>query len=167
MGFIEETGVAQHLRDARILPIYEGTTAIQAKDLLGRKVLRDDAHTARAVLDSIGTTLAELDATAHPVADRSALRLRRAVEATTTATAVLTSFGTDKRRRDAYAGSVAYLQLWGLLAGGWMHARIVLAALAEPDEHAERRLTEADFYTAHHLSRIGWLSETITVGEIA
>ena len=167
MGYIEETGAAQHLRDARILPIYEGTTAIQAKDLVGRKVLRDNAGTARVALDAIDVTLDELEASSHHVARRCAQRLRRAVASAQAATASLIDFGTDDKRRDAYAGSVAYLQLWGLLAGGWLHARMVLAALAHPDKHTERRLREADFYTAHHLSRIAWLAETVSVGEIA
>jgi alkylation response protein AidB-like acyl-CoA dehydrogenase len=166
-GFIEETGAAQHYRDARILPIYEGTTAIQAKDLAGRKVLRDNGATANAALELIWATVEMLRALDHPVAARTAERLDRAVATTRRATETLLRFGSEQRRRDAYAGSVAYLLIWGLLGGGWMHARILAAALENDDEHTARRIAEADFYGAHHLSEIGWLAETIEAGEIA
>lgn len=165
-GYIEETGAAQHLRDARILPIYEGTTAIQAKDLVGRKVLRDGGETAAAAADLVTATIATLRESDHPVAERTAGRLERAVAATLRATRTLLEFGEQNRKRDAYAASVAYLQSWGLLAGGWMHARMLVAALAEPSDHSARRLAEADFYGAHHLSRIGSLAESIDAGEI-
>lgn len=166
-GFIEETGVAQHYRDARILPIYEGTTAIQAKDLVGRKVLRDRGATATTALETITRSAAVLRALDHPVAGRTADRLERAITATKRATDVLLRFGDEGKQRDIYAGSVAYLHIWGLLAGGWMQARILTAALANPNEDTAGRVTNADFYGAHHLSRIGSLTETIESGEIA
>lgn len=166
-GFIEETGAAQHYRDARILPIYEGTTAIQAKDLIGRKVLRDKGVTATIALDAVVATVETLRGLEHPVAARTADRLDRAVATTRRATDALLVFGSAGNRRDAAAGSVAYLLTWGLLGGGWMHARILAAALANDDEHTARRISEADFYGAHHLSRISWLAETIEAGEIA
>jgi alkylation response protein AidB-like acyl-CoA dehydrogenase len=164
-GFIEETGVAQHYRDARILPIFEGTTAIQAKDLVGRKVLRDNGATVALILGEIATTLDMLRGVAHPAASRTAQRLDRAVAIAQSATATMLGFGAAHRRRDAYAGSVAYLLMWGLLAGGWMHARVLIAALDHDDAHSGRRVAEADFFGAHHLSRVGWLAETIAAGE--
>ncbi|MEE6177710.1 acyl-CoA dehydrogenase [Mycobacterium sp. 050134] len=166
-GFIEETGVAQYYRDARILTIYEGTTAIQAKDLVGRKVLRDGGATAAAALAAINATVEVLHQTDHPVAARTAHRLERAIASVQHSTRTMLQFGEAHRKRDAYAGSVAYLLSWGLLGGAWMHARMLAAALSDSDQHTERRVAEADFYGAHHLSRIGWLAETIEAGETA
>src|SRR5882757_7296482 len=108
-GFIEETGIAQHYRDARILPIFEGTTAIQAKDLVGRKVLRDNGATADAALSSISATVDVLRQTDHQVATRTAQRLDRAITSLRRSTRTLLQFGEARRKRDAYAGSVAYL----------------------------------------------------------
>ena len=103
-GFIEETGVAQHYRDARILPIYEGTTAIQAKDLVGRKVLPDNGATAEAALSDIIATVEVLRQTDHPVATRTAQRLERAIASLQHSTRTLLQFGEAHRKRDAYAG---------------------------------------------------------------
>lgn len=167
VGFIEEAGAAQHYRDARILPIYEGTTAVQANDLVGRKVLRDHGSTAHAALRQVAATIDTLRTIEHPVAARTAERLSRAVKTTRRVTQNLLRYAEENRRRDAYAGSVAYLLSWGLLGGGWMQARILVATLANPDKHSARRIKEADFYGAHHLSRISWLAETIEVGENA
>lgn len=166
MGFIEETGAAQHYRDARIMTIYEGTTAIQSNDLVGRKVLRDGGATVSRLLALIAASVAELEAPSHPVATRLADRLERARAAAERATADLLGFG--QTPRDAYAVSVPYLMLLGLLAGGWMHAIMVRATLsAEGDEDAAaRRLREADFYGAHHLSRVAGLAEVVASGEI-
>jgi alkylation response protein AidB-like acyl-CoA dehydrogenase len=168
-GFIEETGAAQFYRDIRILPIYEGTTAIQANDLIGRKLLRDRGRTATAVLELIDrdrTALAEID---HPAARRVADGLGRAVEATRHATDALLAFGANTR--DIYAGSVPYLELLGVLAGGWMHARTLRATLSHPaieaDSVAARRVRDAEFYAAHHLSTTSSLSEAVQAGEIA
>jgi len=167
MGFIEETGVAQHYRDIRITTIYEGTTAIQANDLVGRKVLRDHGATVESLLGQIEETAARLRAHDHPVAARTAERLERALGSTRRATADLLGFATSPR--DAYASGVPYLMLVGTLAGGWMHALAVDAVLAHPtlsDADAER-LTAADFYGSHHLPRVHALAETITAGEVA
>ncbi|MFC9871798.1 acyl-CoA dehydrogenase [Nocardia salmonicida] len=167
MGFIEETGAAQHYRDARILPIYEGTTAIQANDLVGRKVLRNEAATALRALELVETDLNELRSSTHPVAKRTVDRLDRALATARTSTQdLLTLAASDPR--DAFAGSVAYLGILALVAGSWMHVRILTAVLAHP-EHTDadrRRLAEADFYGAHHLSRVHALAESIREGEI-
>ncbi|MFT4258866.1 acyl-CoA dehydrogenase [Microbacterium sp.] len=156
MGFIEETGIAQHYRDARIMPIYEGTTAIQANDLIGRKVIRDSGAVAEGLFQQIDETAAALDGTD---AARIRERLERAVAAARAATAALVGFG---QTRDAYAASVPYLTLIGTLAGGWVHALAALAA----DGDAER-IRLADFYTAHHLPRVHMLAEAVAAGEIA
>jgi hypothetical protein len=152
MGFIEETGAAQHYRDARIMPIYEGTTAIQSNDLIGRKVIRNQGATAEALADITGT-VAALRSAGGDVAVRTADRLERAVDAARRATADLIGFADAPR--DAHAVSVPYLMLLGVLAGGWMHALAVVAvaAHAAPEEADAQRLTAADFYGAHHLPR--------------
>ncbi len=165
MGFIEETGAAQQYRDARIMPIYEGTTAIQANDLIGRKTLRDGGAAVRSLLGLIAETAAGLAESSDPVAVRLAERLSRAVDAAERSTAAVLAFGTS---RDAYAVSVAYLTLLGTLAGAWMHAFAVSAVLrrdaAQPD--GPERLRDADAYGALHLPRVHALAETIAAGEL-
>ncbi|MGP3533182.1 acyl-CoA dehydrogenase [Microbacterium sp. RD1] len=165
MGFIEETGIAQHYRDVRITTIYEGTTAIQANDLLGRKVLRNGGATVDRLLAEIDETTARLRAAEQPVATRTAERLDRAVGATRRATADLLAFGAT---RDAYAVAVPYLLQLGTLAGGWMHGLAVVAALADTTVTPDAaRLESADFYGAHHLPAVHALAETVAAGEVA
>nr|WP_302180752.1 acyl-CoA dehydrogenase [Microbacterium sp. NC79] len=163
MGFIEETGAAQHYRDARIMPIYEGTTAIQSNDLIGRKVIRNQGATVERLLDEIATTIAALQAFDNPVATRTASRLQRAIDAARAATQSLLGFASSPR--DAAAVSVPYLMLLGTLAGGYMHALAAVAVLAAGETDSER-LTIADFYGAHHLPRVHALAETVAGGEI-
>ena len=171
MGFIEETGVAQHYRDARIMPIYEGTTAIQSNDLIGRKVIRNQGATAAALFADIERPVDALRAAGGDVAARTADRLERAVDAARRATAAMVAFGSSPR--DAHAVSVPYLMLLGVLAGGWMHALAVVAVAAHEgadegaDEADAARLTAADFYGAHHLPRVHALAETVASGETA
>jgi alkylation response protein AidB-like acyl-CoA dehydrogenase len=165
-GFIEETGAAQHLRDARILPIYEGTTAIQANDLTRRKLARDEGSVAYAVHALIEDAIAPLRGHDHPVARRTADRLERALASSRSATKTLIAQARDNPR-DLLVGGVPYLEQWGILAGGWMHARILSATLEGPQgADADRRILDADFYGAHHLSRIPSLTEAIEAGEI-
>ncbi|WP_137844786.1 acyl-CoA dehydrogenase [Microbacterium sp. 2FI] len=166
MGFVEETGAAQHYRDVRITTIYEGTTAIQSNDLVGRKVLRDGGATVTELLGMIGGTVEALRAFDDAVAARTADRLERSVEAARRATAAVLGF--DGSPRDAYAVSVPYLMLLGTLAGGWMHALAVVAVLSHETAAAAdaARLTAADFYGAHHLPRVHALAETVESGEI-
>jgi alkylation response protein AidB-like acyl-CoA dehydrogenase len=166
-GYIEESGAAQHYRDVRIAPIYEGTTAIQANDLVGRKVLRDQGATAIAALDLVDADIAALAKVDHPGAQRTAERLKRATSTMRAATATLLAHAA-KNPRDAFAAGVGYLTMWGLLAGGWAHGRIVAAAVTAESDPAElkRRTVEADFFGAHHLSRIASLAEALEAGEI-
>ena len=165
MGFIEETGAAQHYRDARIMPIYEGTTAIQSNDLIGRKVIRNGGATAEAFFAQIESTVADLRAAGGEVAARTADRLERAVASARRATADLIGFAGSLR--DAHAVSVPYLTLLGVLAGGWMHGLAVTAVAAHTEAHDgdEARRTLADFYGAHHLPRVHALAETVASGE--
>ncbi len=165
MGFIEESGAPQHYRDARIMPIYEGTTAIQSNDLIGRKVIRDGGATVARVLDEVAAATAALERFDHPAATRAAERLERARAAAEAATAQLIAFGMT---RDAYAVSVPYLMLLGFVAGGLMHARMLAATLAhevQTDADA-RRIRDADAYGAYHLSRVAGLADVVAAGEI-
>ena len=165
MGFIEETGAARHYRDARIMPIYEGTTAIQSNDLVGRKTLRDGGATAEALFTQMDETVAALRGEGSESAVRTADRLERAVASARQATAALLGFAGSAR--DAYAVSVPYLTLLGVLSGGWMHARTVQAVLAHQTPTADdaARLTSANFYGAHELPRVHALAETVAAGE--
>jgi alkylation response protein AidB-like acyl-CoA dehydrogenase len=166
MGFIEETGVAQHYRDSRIVPIYEGTTAAHANDLVGRKLLRDRGAAAGIVFDLIVESVAGLPGD-DPQARRLADRLQTAVEYARRSTETLL-----ERRdspRDTLAVAVPYLMQIGTLAGGWMHSRLLTAALANPDAggaELAQRLIDADFYGAHQLSTAPSFTEIIGAGEI-
>jgi 3-(methylthio)propanoyl-CoA dehydrogenase len=143
MGFIEETGAAQHYRDARIITIYEGTTGIQANDLIGRKTARDGGKTALGVAAEIQALDAEL--AGQPGAEFAAIRreLGAAVAALKAAIEwIARTYGTDTRA--AHAASVPYLKLWGLTAGGWQMARAALVAARRLSEGAG----DADFYRA-------------------
>jgi len=169
-GYIEETGAAQHLRDARILPIYEGTTAIQANDLLGRKTLRDGGAVARDMARAMRATVQELDraGAAASARTRAALGLardglERAVRDYEDTVAFLVACGAD-RPRQAYAGSVPYLMLAGLVHGGWQMARAALACArpqAAGDAFLEAKLANAAFYAAHVLPRTSGLSAAV------
>lgn len=165
MGFIEETGVAQNFRDARIMTIYEGTTAIQSNDLVGRKVLRDGGATAESLFSQIDQTVAALRDLQTDLAARAADRLMRAIDAARRATQSLLDFADSPR--DVFAVSVPYLMLLGTLVGGWMHALAVVAVADGAHDDAARRLAHADFYGAHHLPRVHALAETIAAGEIS
>ncbi len=129
MGFIEETGAAQHYRDARITPIYEGTNGIQAIDLIGRKLGLADGQAVADLMDDIRDTIEALkaaDASLTPVAGR----LDAALNAAASATAWLV----ERRARampDALSGATAYLKLLGDTVGGWMLAKGALAPEAE------------------------------------
>jgi 3-(methylthio)propanoyl-CoA dehydrogenase len=127
MGFIEETGAAQFYRDARILPIYEGTTAIQANDLVGRKTLRDAGATAKAILSQVQVTQADLSATSS--ADLHVIA--RHLAAGTDALSRVVDFMLANAKANpkcAFAGSVPYLKLAGIVLGGWQMARAALIA---------------------------------------
>ena len=127
MGFIEETGAAQHYRDARILPIYEGTTAIQANDLVGRKTARDGGATAKGIIAQVRKTEEELSVCAS--SDLVAIRERLA--AGSKALEDVVDFVVANIKSDikgVFAGSVPYLKLAGVVLGGWQMARAALIA---------------------------------------
>ncbi|MGH7046708.1 MAG: acyl-CoA dehydrogenase [Stellaceae bacterium] len=125
MGYIEETGAAQHWRDARIAPIYEGTNGIQANDLVGRKLTRDHGAAAAELFAEIETTLTVLDRAGSGELSQLCRRLRTATEAARTATTGLMS----SDAAGAAAGAVPYLDLLGIVCGGWLFARQALVAV--------------------------------------
>ena len=154
MGFVEETGAAQYARDVRILPIYEGTTAIQANDLLGRKVLRDGGETARRFAELIKETETALaqGASALQQIAQGLGRARRAFE--DGLAAMLDMAGQDANA--AYAASVPFLMLTGTLASGWQLGRAALAAQTALDRgetpaFMAQKIATARFYAQHIL----------------
>jgi len=127
MGFIEETGAAQHYRDARILTIYEGTTAIQANDLVGRKTVRDGGAIAQVLIGKIKQTEKDLASAGSADARAVLKQLTPAREAFETSVSyILVNAKTEVKA--VYAGSFAYLRLCGLVLGAWQMARALLAA---------------------------------------
>lgn len=151
MGFIEETGAAQHLRDARILPIYEGTNGIQARDLVGRKVAKDGGETMLALVAEMRATAEEMKAA--PGDDIEAIRagLAAAADALEDATKWVGQ-SVKAELVNALAGSVPFLRLAGTALGGWLLARSALVAqnkLAARDgdpAFLEAKLVTARFY---------------------
>lgn len=128
MGYVEETGAAQHLRDARITTIYEGTTAIQANDFVGRKILRDEGKAIGQLIDDLMATSREL----LDSADASLVRLGTQLQqgGQTLADCVQWVLKNGKTHAAAvYFGSVPLLMLAGNVLGGWMMARAALASL--------------------------------------
>jgi len=153
MGFIEETGAAQFYRDARILAIYEGTTAIQANDLVGRKTLRDGGAVAQAFVDEIGQTLAQLGG--HEGAAFKSMAKHLALGQQALASVVGFVLANAKRDPNAvFAGSVPYLRLAGIVLGGWQMARAMLVSQRlmqdDPKFHGAKIAT-AQCYAEHVL----------------
>ncbi len=166
MGFIEETGAAQHYRDARILPIYEGTTAIQANDLIGRKTVRDGGATARAICAQIADTEAALGkhgCAAFQAVQAQLAKGRAALEA-------VVDFVVANAKADpnaVFAGSVPYLRLCGIVFSGWQMARAMLAADAKRTEDPafhDAKIATAHFYAEHILSQAEGLRDAIVGG---
>jgi len=166
MGFIEETGAAQYYRDARILPIYEGTTAIQANDLIGRKTLRDGGATAQAIAQQIQLTendLAKSDSTAAKVFLVHLQEARQSFEKVVGF--VLNNTKTDIKA--VFAGSVPYLQLCGLTLAGWQMARALLSAeklLAQDVDFYDSKIKCSQFYAQHVLSQVPSIARSIIEG---
>jgi alkylation response protein AidB-like acyl-CoA dehydrogenase len=168
MGFIEETGAAQYYRDARILPIYEGTTAIQANDLVGRKTARDGGATARAIAAQIEKTEAELRASGSAEALAVARRLGAARQAFLDAVDFIVAHAKSDPAA-AYAGSVPYLTLAGNLVAGWQLARALLAAERERAAGNDvafmtAKIATARFYADHVLVRTAAVRDAIVEG---
>ncbi len=172
MGFIEETGAAQYYRDAKILTIYEGTTAIQANDLVGRKTSRDGGQTARAIAGQIEVTESELRAQGGA----AALAVAKRLQAARLALLDVIDFvaGNSKASPNAvFAGSVPYLMLAGNVVAGWQMARALLVAeqaLASGDagdfgsDFMRAKITTARFYADHLLTKAPGIRDSIVEG---
>jgi 3-(methylthio)propanoyl-CoA dehydrogenase len=168
MGFIEETGVAQYYRDAKILTIYEGTTAIQANDLVGRKTVRDGGQTAKALAVQIETTEFELRKSKTPHAQVVAERLRAARVAFVEVVGFVVA-NAKTEPNDVFAGSVPYLMLAANLMAGWQLGRALLAAqdalVAGTDvAFMQAKIITARFYADHHLVKVGGIRDSIVQG---
>ena len=171
MGFIEETGAAQHYRDARILPIYEGTTAIQANDLVFRKTLRDEGKAVFALLDEIDAEMIVLAGDEHPVVASSAMAVTDAVADTRMAIEHILA-SANEPRRSAVSG-VNYVMLMGYLTGGWLMARSAGKAVGAMKESGadtdflSAKLVTANSYMSHSLPQVMALARTIISGDEA
>jgi len=169
MGFIEETGAAQHLRDARISTIYEGTTGIQANDLVGRKTGREAGVTMKALVAQMRAECASLAAGGDDLQRALARRLERAIGDLQRATDwIVATYPGDPGA--VAAGAVYYLKLTGLTVGGWMMARSAAAAgrqLAAGQGDAaflEGKRATARFYADHLLPQADGFAEAIVHG---
>ncbi|MFL6663929.1 MAG: acyl-CoA dehydrogenase [Rhizobacter sp.] len=169
MGFIEETGAAQYYRDAKILTIYEGTTAIQANDLVGRKTARDGGRTAKAIAQQIALTEAALAKRESEAARAMRKRLAAAREAFVQVVDFVA--GNTKASPNAvFAGSVPYLLLAGNVMAGWQMARALLVAeeqLADgtgDTAFLQAKVATARFYADHLLSRAPAARDAILEG---
>jgi len=169
MGFIEETGAAQHYRDAKILTIYEGTTAIQANDLVGRKTVRDGGAVAKSIIAQVRATeaqLGELSGADFQAMQRHLAEGSAALEAVVEY--VVANMKTDIKA--VFAGSVPYLKLAGIVLGGWQMARAAVAAQQKLGEGSgdaafyNAKISTARFFADHILSQAPGLRATIIDG---
>jgi 3-(methylthio)propanoyl-CoA dehydrogenase len=169
MGFIEETGAAQHLRDARITTIYEGTTGIQAADLVGRKIAREAGATAKAFVAELKRFDTELSQSKS--ADIQALRMNLAAGAGAVSDCIdfiVANAGKDVK--GVFAGAVPFLKLMGIVAGGWQMGRAALASerklLSKGQDKSfyEAKIITARFYSDHVLVQAASLRDTVVNG---
>ena len=158
MGFVEETGAAQYLRDARITTIYEGTTGIQAMDLVGRKIAREGGATAKEWIAQLKKLDGEL--AGHPEIRKG---LAEGVKALEDCIAFIVG---AKDPRVQFAGAVPFLKLMGIVAGGWQMARAALAAAqgTGDDSFDKAKITTARFYADHVLVQAPGLRNTVVSG---
>ena len=166
MGYIEETGAAQHFRDARITSIYEGTNGIQAQDLVGRKIIRDDGKTLRELIGEIRQTTADLSD-----ADAGQAVIKHALDDATGKLAQATDWLLGNYQDDPDAsGSAAinYLMLMGYVCGGWQMARAAMIAAqksaSSDDEFYRSKTVTARFYAEHYLPRTAGHFSAIRAG---
>jgi hypothetical protein len=169
MGFIEETGAAQYLRDARITTIYEGTTGIQANDLVGRKIARESGATAKEVLKAIRAL--DGDLAKVPGEDFKAIHARLAAGAGAVAECVdwiVARYGEDVKA--VHAGAVPFLKLTGIVCGGWQMARAALAAQRKLEQRAgdaaflKAKIATVRFFADHILSQAPGLRDAVVQG---
>jgi alkylation response protein AidB-like acyl-CoA dehydrogenase len=170
VGFIEETGAAQYLRDARITPIYEGTTGIQANDLIGRKLARDGGRAAQLVITQMRTVAGELAATpdSSPLAAAFSIAVESLQESVQY---VVANYAKDIR--GVSVGAVPLLKLFGIVAGGWQLLRSAMIARQRLTESRQNgadaafylaKIATAQFYTDHVLAQAPGMAHAIVHG---
>ena len=176
MGFIEETGAAQHYRDARILTIYEGTTAIQANDLIGRKTVRDGGATAKGIVAQVRKTASGLASSTSASHGTDLKAIAKRLDAGATALEDVIEYVVAHVKSDikgVFAGSVPYLMLAGIVLGGWPMARAASIAAEKLDagdadaEFHRAKLATARFFADHLLTRAGGIRDSIVEGSAA
>jgi alkylation response protein AidB-like acyl-CoA dehydrogenase len=169
MGYIEETGIAQQYRDVRIITIYEGTTGIQALDLIGRKLLRDMGAAAKATGSQMDRVARDCAASGNATVKRVGAALGKSLEALNE-TSQWIGMNAMGDLHKAFACSVPYLRLWGTVAGGWQMARaaqISAEKIAKNDPESEfykAKLATAAFYATHVLPQCTWFKRQIVDG---
>lgn len=163
MGYIEETGAAQLYRDARILPIYEGTTAIQSNDIIGRKTMRDDGAVAKYFVAEMLDTATRLAAHANADLQFIGKRLETATESYAKVIDTILKLGAERAMNQAFSASVSYLMLAGYIHTGWQLARKALVA-AEM-ENADNKVATALFYAAQIMPRVDALADAVLASE--
>lgn len=169
MGFIEETGIAQHYRDARILPIYEGTTAIQANDLVFRKTLRDNGKAITDLINEINTEVNEISKSDDKNLQSICHKMRASIETTNKVINHIVSISNNKKR-PAVSG-VNYLMMLGYVFGGWMMMKtasksIDLKNKNETDEEfLNAKISSSMIYFSSILPKIESLSSIILQGD--
>jgi hypothetical protein len=171
MGFVEETGAAQYLRDARITTIYEGTTGIQAQDLVGRKTLRDGGAAARELLSEIRADLDGWQREEVPRLAAMCAELAPALAALEDSVDWLLGTQAEDPRLAA-AASVHYLTLWGNVVGGWLLIRAAALCLADlatgaDTSFARQKILTAEFFAMQYLPPATGLARAIRVGSRA
>lgn len=167
MGYVEETGAAQHFRDARIAPIYEGTNGIQANDLVFRKTVRDSGAALNVFVQDARATSSALESTKDASLMRIHQRLSEGLDALEEAATWIVAHGKDALA--VAAGAYDYMTLFGIVAGGVMMAKAALAAHGTPAGYSakfcEGKVATARFYAEHVLPQARGLVLPITEGD--
>ena len=169
MGFVEETGAAQYFRDSRITPIYEGTTAIQANDFIGRKMAKEGGATIKAVLETMKSTAKEVEAQQGDAFKAMATSLNAGIKAVEEAVEfVLATY--KENPKVPSVGSVTFLKMFGIVSGGWQMARAALVAQKKLDggdsdtDFMQSKITVARFYADHVLSQAPSMAYAVVNG---
>jgi len=172
MGFIEETGAAQHLRDARITTIYEGTTGIQANDLVGRKIAREGGVTVKEWIGVLRKFDLELAKSGNPDIQAMRGRLSAGVQAVADSVDYILQTAA-KDPNAAFAGAVPFLKLMGIVAGGWQMGRAALICELKINKKEDdqsfyaAKIATARFFGDHVLSQAPGLAAAVASGAAA
>jgi len=161
-GYIEESGMAQRLRDARIAPIYEGTNGIQALDLVTRKLPRDEGHWVRELLAEITGSIPGPGSGDDPLAETYSALSGAAASLEATTEWMLDRMAS--KPQDAVAGATSYLELFGVTMGGWLLARRAQVATWTKHVNAARVVAESNFFAVEVTGRSGGLARPILSG---